>query len=209
MIEQNLNQVTLSSQTLKLLKAKRDQEIVDVFKQTKSIAETRKRFNNLYSRDVVRLAIFKAGIYDKNTRLKIEVEKANTRKSKRTYVNRAYSRKFNIEIELQNAVKSELTKHNIYFNSEYQIPGSQMRADFIGNNWLIETKVHTDSQSMLVCISQCMIYAEKLNLRNKALLIPDDIDPTDFFVKEFKNYNIKLLKFSQLVKWLKEINGYR
>jgi hypothetical protein len=209
MIEQNLNQVTLSSQTLKLLKARRDQEIVNVFKETKSIAETRKRFNNLYSRDVVRLAIFKAGIYDKNTRLKIEIEKANNRKSKRTYEQRAYSRRFNIEIELQNAVKNELTKHNIYFNAEYQIPGSQMRADFIGNNWLIETKVHTDSQSMLVCISQCMIYAEKLNLKNKALLIPDDIDPTDFFVKEFKNYNIKLLKFSQLVKWLKEINGYR
>ena len=209
MIEQNLNQVTLSSQTLKLLKARRDQEIVDVFKETKSIAETRKRFNNLYSRDVVRLAIFKAGIYDKNARLKIEIEKANNRKSKRTYEQRAYSRRFNIEIELQNAVKNELTKHNIYFNAEYQIPGSQMRADFIGNNWLIETKVHTDSQSMLVCISQCMIYAKKLNLNNKALLIPDDIDPTDFFVKEFKNYNIKLLKFSKLVKWLKEINGYR
>jgi hypothetical protein len=209
MIEQNSNPLTYSTEALNKLKAQRDQEIVDIFKQTQSIAETRKRLNNAYTRDVIRLAIFKAGIYDKNVRLKMDVEKAKNRISKKKYMDRAHSRDFKIELELQNAITAELNKYNLYFNAEYQIPGSQMRADFIGTNWLIETKVHTDSQAMLLAISQCMIYSEKLKLKHKALVIPDDIDTTDFFVKEYKNYNIKIVKFSELYKWLKEINVCR
>jgi len=206
MIEQNLNQVTLSSQTLKLLKAKRDQEIVDIFKQTQSIAETRKRLNNAYTREVVRLAISKAGIYNKESRYNRLSEIAKNRVYKKRYNIRVYSRKFKLEFQLQEAIRSLLSANNIYHNSEHQIPGSQMRADFTGNNWVIETKVNTDSQSMLVGISQCLIYSNKLNKSIKALVIPDDIEPTVFFKNEYTNNNIKIVKFSKLLKWLKEIN---
>jgi hypothetical protein len=207
MIEENLNPLTLSTAALKKLKDQRDQEIVDIFKQTQSISETRKKLNNVYTRDVVRLAIFKAGIYDKSTRLKITSEKAKNRVSKKRYNIRFYSRKFKLEIELQQAIENLLTQNQIYYNSEHQIPGSQMRADFTGNNWVIETKVNTDSQSMLVGISQCLIYSNKLNKSIKALVIPDDIEPTLFFEYEYTNNNIKIIKFSKLLKWLKKINA--
>jgi hypothetical protein len=209
MIEQNLNQVTLSTAALKKLKDQRDQEIVDIFKQTQSIAETRKILNNAYTRDVVRLAIFKAGIYDKNTRLKITSEKAKNKVYKKDYNTRFYSREFKLEVELQKSIENLLTKHQIFYKSEHQIPGSQMRADFTGNNWIIETKVNTDSQSMLTGISQCLIYSKKLNKSNKALVIPDDIEATNFFKTEYQYRHIKIIRYSKLIKWLKEINGYR
>jgi len=209
MIEQNLNQVTLSTAALKKLKDQRDQEIVDIFKQTQSIAETRKILNNAYTRDVVRLAIFKAGIYDKSTRLKITSEKAKNKVYKKDYNTRFYSREFKLEVELQKSIENLLTKHQLYYNAEHQIPGSQMRADFTGNNWIIETKVNTDSQSMLTGISQCLIYSKKLNKSNKALVIPDDIEVTNFFKTEYQYRHIKIIRYSKLIKWLKEINGYR
>lgn len=209
MIEQNLNSLAYSPEALKKLKAQRDHEIVEIFKQTQSISETRKKLNNAYTRDVVRLAIFKAGIYDKNTRLKIESEKAQKRVYKKDYNKRVYSRQFKLEIQLQESIRNLLTENNVYHNSEHQIPGSQMRADFTGNNWIIETKVNTDSQSLLTGISQCLIYSKKLNKLNKALVIPDDIYATAFFKKEYQYRHIKIIRYSKLLNWLNKINGYR
>ena len=206
MIEQNLNQPTLDTETLKRLKDERDRDILRVFQETRSIAITRKRFNNAYSRDVIRLAIIKLGQYCSHTRYYAQVEKARNRVSKKKYINRAYSRQFQLEIELQMAIKKLFRKNKIYYKAEVQIPGSQMRADFKGKNWVIETKVNTTSQSLLTGISQCLIYANKLKKQHKILVLPDDIEATEFFKIEYINNNIKIIRFSDLLNWVKEIN---
>ena len=206
MIEQNLNQPILDTETLKRLKDQRDYEIFKVFEQTRSIAITRKRFNNAYSRDVIRLAIMKNGIWHTTARYYEQVKNAKNRVPKKKYINRAYSKQFQLEIELQMAIKKLFRKNKIYYKAEVQIPGSQMRADFKGKNWVIETKVNTTSQSMLTGISQCLIYANKLKKQHKILVLPDDIEATEFFKIEYINNNIKIICFSDLLNWVKEIN---
>ena len=207
MIEENLNQPTLDTEALKKLKDERDHDILRVFRQTRSIAITRKRFNNAYSRDVIRLAIIKLGEYCKHTRYYAQVQKAKNRVSKKKYVNRAYSTQFQLEIELQKAIRKLFNKNKIYYKAEVQIPGSQMRADFKGKNWVIETKVNTTSQSMLTGISQCLIYSNKLKKQHKILVLPDDIETTEFFKIEYINNDIKIIRFSDLLNWIQNINA--
>lgn len=208
MYQDKENHSLFNQKSIKNLRAQRDTDIVSVFKNTQSIYETRKHFNFQYSRDIVRLAITKAGVYDKTTRLNLEIARSKNKVVKRKYIDRCCSKQFKLEIQFQNAIKAKLNKFQVYYNTEVQIPNSQMRADFIGKNWLIETKVHVDSQSMLTAIAQCIIYSDKLNLKHKALVIPNDIDPTDFFISEYKNFDIEIVKFLDLNLWLvKALNG--
>ena len=81
-----------------------------------------------------------------------------------------------------------------------------MRADFKGKNWVIETKVNTTSQSMLTGISQCLIYSNKLKKQHKILVLPDDIETTEFFKIEYINNDIKIIRFSDLLNWIQNIN---
>ena len=199
------NILHLDPATLLKLRDTRNAEIAEAFKQTKSIHKTREFFNFIYSRDVVRSAISKAGIYNSCVRDNLMIQRSRNKVKKQTYINRAYSKQFPLEIELQKSIRKLFNKNRIYYKAEFQIPGSQMRADFKGKNWVIETKVNTTSQSMLLGISQCLIYSNKLKKEHKMLVLPDDIKTTEFFKKEYISNNIKIVHFSDLLNWIKDI----
>ena len=201
--EQNF--LELDQATLTKLKAERNAKIAEAFKQTNSIHKTRALFNFVYSRDVVRKAISQAGLYNKCIRENMVIQKSKNHVKKGKYDDRTKSKKYKIELELQLEIRKKLFDNLIDFYAEAQIPGTQMRADFIGTNWLIETKIHMDSQSLLTAITQCEIYSRELNKEFKALVIPDDISPTVFFKKEYNKRGIRIIKFKDLIKWINQI----
>ena len=205
--EQNF--LELDQATLTKLKAERNAKIAEAFKQTNSIHKTRALFNFVYSRDVVRKAISQAGLYSKCIREKMIIEKSKNHVKTKKYDDRTKSKKYKIELELQQAIEQTLTHNFIKFYAEAIIPGTKMRADFIGTNWLIETKIHMDSQSLLTAITQCEIYARELDKEFKALVIPDDIYPTVFFKREYNKRGIRIIKFKNLIKWIDQINNDR
>ena len=201
--EQNF--LELDQATLTKLKAERNAKIAEAFKQTNSIHKTRALFNFVYSRDVVRKAISQAGLYNKCIRENMVIQKSKNHVKKGKYDDRTRSKQYKLEIELQIEIQKILTNNSIKFNSEVQIPGTKMRADIVGSNWLIETKIHMDSQSLMTAITQCEVYSRELNKEYKALVTPDDIYPIKFFKKEYKKRGIRIIKFKDLIKWIKEI----
>ena len=123
------------------LKAERDAAIVEQFKQTKSIVKTREALGFAYSRDIVRKAITKAGVYSKCKRENEAIRRAESRKDSimRCHSQR-YSMTHNIELDMQVELEGTLTAFMVEYQREVLVPGCQMRADFCGQNWAIETK---------------------------------------------------------------------
>jgi hypothetical protein len=186
-------------------RSERDAAIVEQFKQTKSIMKTCRAFNSVYSRDIVRKAITKAGLYSKCKRDAEAIERAYKTTSKRCYADRSQSKTHRVELKMQNEIENNLMAFGINFKRELLVPGCQMRADFCGDNWAIETKVKCDSQTIMVGMAQCMVYRKHLNKKNVCLIIPDDIEPRDFYKKECESNGVAVLKLSNLIWWINSI----
>ena len=192
-------------------KAKRDAAIVEAYKRCGTIHSTRKAFDFTHSREVVRRAISKAGVYDKCKRDQVLIHKFKPSPNKSKWDDRSYSRshgsELHMQIEAEQMLKDANIMHGRHIQREVQVPGCQMRADLAGYNWAIETKKECSSQGMLTALAQCLVYRKHLNKRFVCVLLPDDIEPAAFYVTECLSYGIPVIKMSQLVWWVNTVQN--
>jgi hypothetical protein len=186
-------------------RSERDAAIVEQFKQTKSIMKTCRAFNSVYSREIVRKAITKAGLYSRCKRDAEAIARADKTTSKRCYADRCQSKTHRVELKMQNEIENNFMAFGINFKRELIVPGCQMRADFCGDNWAIETKVKCDSQTIMVGMAQCMVYRKHLNKQKVCLVIPDDIEPRDFYKRECESNGVAVVKLSNLIWWINSL----
>ena len=186
-------------------KAKRDAAIVEAYQRCRTIHDTRKVFDFTHSREVIRTAIANAGIYDKCKRNNHLIEQAKTRKLKPKSNHDKVSKRYRSELEMQKDVSSLLEAQGIKHQAEVSLNGCQMRADFVGSNWAIETKKACSSQCIMVGMAQCLTYRKHLGKRHVCILIPDDIEPGQFYVSECMSYGIPIIKFSDLIWWVRSV----
>jgi hypothetical protein len=187
-------------------RSERDAAIVEQFKQTNSIIKTREALGFVYSREIVRRAITKAGLYSKCKRDAELIRRAEQRKDSilRCHT-QVCSRTHNIELDMQVELERNLAAFGVNFKREMLVPGCQMRADFCGDNWAIETKVNGDSQSMMLAMAQCMVYRKHLNKPHVSVVIPDDVIPRDFYKRECESNGVAVLKLSNLIWWINSL----
>jgi hypothetical protein len=190
-------------------RSERDAAIVEGFKQTKSIYLTRKLLGFAYSREIVRKAITKAGIYDKCKRESALIKQAfMRRRSSQRYDDRTKSKTHPVEVKLQLELAEALNENSVWFEREKQVPGCQMRADLIGNTWAVETKVYCCSQSLMVAMAQALIYRRHLQKDCVCVVIPDDIEPAEFYRAELLAHDVPILKASQFIDWVKNVEAH-
>ena len=192
---------------IRQLRADRDAAIAEGFKQTKSIYLTRKLLGFAYSRDIVRGAITRAGLYDKSKRETALVKKANRRQNRKGYLSRCLSITHPVEVKLQLELAKALTANSVWFEREKRVPGCQMRADLIGKLWAVETKVNCCSQSLITGMAQALIYRRHLQKPRVCVVIPDDIEPAEFYRAELLAHDVLILKASQFIDWVKTVEA--
>ena len=192
-------------------KAKRDAVIVKTYQRHGSIHATRQALDFAYSRDVIRKAITKAGVYDKCERDRRLIAKFKANPEKRSWESRCYSKTHGSELEMQTLaeqmLKDACVAYPRHIQREVQVPGCQMRADLVGFNWAIETKKECSSQGMLTAMAQCLVYRKHLNKRHVCILLPDDLEPASFYVSECLSYGIPVIKMSQLIWWVNTVQN--
>jgi hypothetical protein len=192
-------------------KAKRDAAIVEAYLRHGTIHATRQAFDFTHSREVVRKAISKAGVYDKCKRDQLLIAKFKASPQKAKWEDRAHSRSHGSELQMQTEAEQMLKEsgvnHPRHIQREVQVPGCQMRADLAGFNWAIETKKECTSQGMLTAMAQCLVYRKHLNKRHVCIMLPDDIEPAAFYVSECLSYGIPVIKMSQLVWWVNTVQN--
>ncbi len=110
-------------------------------------------------------------------------------------------------MQMQIQIEENLKTHGIEFEREVQIEGCQMRADFVGRNWAIETKKSCTSQNMLTAMAQCQVYRQHIGKPFVCTMLPDDIDPGLFYVALLLQFGIPIIKMSQLVQWVKSVEN--
>lgn len=188
-------------------KDKRDASIVDAYQRCGTINDTRKVFDFTHSREVIRRAISKAGVYDKCKRDQVIISRMQSRKltCKKSVYQR--SKQFRTEMQMQYQVEENLKIHGIEFEREVQVEGCQMRADFVGSNWAIETKKECTSQGMLTAMAQCQVYRKHLSKPFVCTMLPDDIDPGSFYVSLLLSHGIPTIKMSQLIWWVNTVQN--
>jgi hypothetical protein len=192
-------------------KAKLDAAIVEAYLLHGTIHETRRVFDFTYSREVIRKAISKAGVYDKCKRDQRLIAKFKATPQKFKWADRTFSKTHGSELHMQTEaeqmLKDSAVQHQRHIQREVQVPGCQMRADLAGYNWAIETKKECSSQGMLTAMAQCLVYRKHLNKRYVCILLPDDIEPAAFYVSECLSYGIPVIKMSQLIWWVNTVQN--
>lgn len=192
-------------------KTKRDAAIVEAYLRCGTIHSTCREFGFTYSRDVVRKAISKAGVYDKCKRDQVLIAKFKASSKKSTLRINSYSKVYGSELHMQTdaeqMLKEACIQHTRHVQREVQVPGCQMRADLTGYNWAIETKKECSSQGMLTAMAQCLVYRKHLNKRYVCILLPDDIEPVAFYVSECLSHGIPVIKMSQLIWWVNTVQN--
>jgi hypothetical protein len=199
------------SQLARLEKVKRDAAIVEAYLRCGTMHNTGKFFGYTHSREVIRKAITKAGLYDKCKRDNALVVKFKANPKKSTWADRSYSKTHGSELQMQTEAEQMLknsgVQHQRHIQREVQVPGCQMRADLAGYNWAIETKKECSSQGMLTAMAQCQVYRKHLSKRFVCILLPDDIEPAAFYVSECLSYGIPVIKMSQLIWWVNTVQN--
>ena len=186
-------------------KAHRDAKIVESYLACGTIHSTVIAFDYVYSREVIRTAIANAGIYDKCKRNNQLIEKAKARKVQPNSNHNSMSKRYRSELEMQKDVSKLLDANGIKHEAEVKLPSCSMRADFVGSNWAIETKKECTSQGILIGLVQCLTYQKHLKKRHACILLPDDLDPAQFYVSECMSYGIPIIKFSDLIWWVRSV----
>lgn len=188
-------------------KSKRDAVIVEAYLRHGTIHETRKALDFTHSRDVIRTAIAKAGIYDKCKRDQRLIARAKARVVKPHSNHDKVSKEYRSELEMQKHASQLLSDSAIKHEAEVKVDGCGMRADFTGYNWAIETKKECTSQGLMVGMAQCLVYRKHLNKRHVCILLPDDLEPASFYVSECLSYGIPIIKMSQLIWWVNTVQN--
>jgi hypothetical protein len=186
---------------------KRDAAIVEAYLRHGTIHATRQAFDFTHSRDVIRKAISKAGIYDKCQRDQRLIARAKAKTIKPSSNHDKVSKEYRSELEMQKQVSLILGENGINHQSEVKVDGCGMRADFTGYNWAIETKKECTSQGLMIGMAQCLVYRRHLNKRFTCILLPDDLEPASFYVSECLSYGIPIIKMSQLVWWINTVQN--
>jgi hypothetical protein len=186
---------------------KRDAAIVEAYMRHGTIHATRQAFDFTHSRDVIRKAIAKAGIYDKCQRDQRLIAKAKAKTIKPSSNHDKVSKEYRSELEMQKQVSRILSENGINHQSEVKVDGCGMRADFTGYNWAIETKKECTSQGLMIGMAQCLVYRRHLNKRFTCILLPDDLEPAAFYVSECLSYGVPIIKMSQLVWWVNTVQN--
>lgn len=189
----------------RLEKTKRNAAIAEAFARCGSIHETRRNFGFMYSREVVRKAISSAGLYDKCKRDNMLIEKAKTRKVAKDTKHLQMSERYRSELEMQKHISKLLDVYGITHEAEVKLKGCGMRADFVGSNWAIETKKECSSQALMVAMAQCLTYRRHLGKKHVCILIPDDLEPAQFYVSECMSYGIPIIKMNELIWWVRTV----
>ena len=195
----------MSPEELRRQKTLRDAEIVKTFNFTQSIHETRKALGFIYSREVIRKAISRAGLYDRCKRENMIIDRAKQRVTKPKTTHQQISKQYRTELEMQKHVHLLLCDNSVAHESEVKVEGCGMRADFVGSNWAIETKIQCTSQGLLVGMAQCLVYRKHFKKRHTCILIPDDLEPGSFYASECLSHGIPIIKISQLIWWIRTI----
>ena len=192
-------------------KAKRDAVIVETYLRCGTIHATRQALDFTHSREVVRKAISKAGVYDKSKRNQVLIAKFKPSPKKSKWDDRTYSKTHGSELHMQTEaeqmLKDACVAYPRHIQREVQVPGCQMRADLVGFNWAIETKKECSSQGMLTAMAQCLVYRKHLNKRHVCIMLPDDLEPASFYVSECLSYGIPVIKMSQLIWWVNTVQS--
>jgi len=192
-------------------KAKRDAVIVETYLRCRTIHATRQALDFTHSREVVRRAISKAGVYDKSNRDQVLIAKFKPSPKKSKWDDRTYSKSHGSELHMQTEaeqmLKDACVAYPRHIQREVQVPGCQMRADLVGFNWAIETKKECSSQGMLTAMAQCLVYRKHLNKRHVCIMLPDDLEPASFYVSECLSYGIPVIKMSQLIWWVNTVQN--
>jgi hypothetical protein len=195
----------------RLEKAKRDAAIVETYLRYGTIHSTCRELGFTHSRDVVRKAISKAGVYDKSKRDQLLIAKFKTSSKKSKWDDNSHSKAYGSELEMQAQaevmLKDACVAYPRHIQREVQVPGCQMRADLVGFNWAIETKKECTSQGLLTAMAQCLVYRKHLNKRHVCILLPDDLEPASFYVSECLSYGIPVIKMSQLIWWVNTVQN--
>ncbi len=186
---------------------KRDAAIVEAYLRHGTIHATRQAFDFMHSREVVRKAISKAGVYDKCQRDQRLIAKAKAKTVKPSSNHDKVSKEYRSELEMQKQVSRILLENGINHQSEVKVDGCGMRADFTGYNWAIETKKECTSQGLMIGMAQCLVYRRHLNKRFTCILLPDDLEPGSFYVSECLSYGVPIIKMSKLVWWVNTVQN--
>lgn len=198
---------------LKVLKSERDAQIIESFKATQSIRKTQLMLNSIWSREVIRRCITKAGLYDGCKREREMLERAKNRRcnpslSLAKKLNRKIvSREFTLESSLVAFASDLLNQAGITHYKEVQVNGCQMRADLVGNHWAVEAKITSESQPILVAMAQAMVYKRHLYKKNVCILLPDDCPVKDFYSSECRHNGVDVVYLSNFIDWAQTKNG--
>jgi hypothetical protein len=104
---------------------------------------------------------------------------------------------------MQKHISKLLDVYGITHEAEVKLNGCGMRADFVGSNWAIETKKECTSQGLMVAMAQCLTYRRHLGKKYACILIPDDLEPGQFYVSECMSYGIPIIKLNDLIWWVR------
>lgn len=212
-MNKNLPWGVMPTKELMVLKSERDARIVECFKQTQSIRKTQRMLDNLWSREVIRRCITKAGLWNRGKREYEQAERAKTRRCKPSKYTayslqrKIISREYPIETQLVSHASNLLKQSNIEHKTEVQVNGCQMRADIAGRNWAAEAKVSSESQSVLIAMAQAMVYRRHLGLMHVCVLLPDDCHLRPFYESECRYNGVEVVYLKDFVEWVKSHQG--
>jgi len=201
--------VVMPTTNLTVLKSERDAQIIKAFKATQSIRKTQIMLNDIWSREVIRRCITKAGLYDGCKRDQEQAKRAITKRARPTRsVAQSLQRKkisvsFPLESMFVKAAVESLEQNGIHFETEVKVNGCSMRADIVGKDWAIEAKVACDSQNLMVGMAQAIVYRRHLGKPYVALLLPDDCQVKEFYFFECRHNGVEVVYLSQLIDWVK------
>jgi hypothetical protein len=179
----------------------RDASIIEAFKSNPTPTATVKAMGNLYSREVVRRVATRAGLWNATVRESGRISRLKAIKRSNDFFNRT-SRLYLAETDFQVFLADSLRELGVSFEAEVQVPGFQGRADFVGEDFVIEAKNTVCNDDICRGLGQCIVYRACFTGKRVALVYPDDIDHRHSFSSIFANNGISIMPVSHLAKWL-------
>lgn len=181
--------------------AARDSRIIELFKIHKTPTKTARAFGNGITRWVVLRVASRAGLWNLDVKQKQICERqSKVKKNRRAY--QKMSSLYITEEHFQSAISSFIQSKGLKHRAEVQIAGCQSRADFIGDDFVIEAKNTVASDELCRGLGQCLLYRQAHPEKRIAVVYPDDLEPKSIFLSVFATNGFSLIPFSKLEKWL-------
>jgi len=179
----------------------RDQVILEAFKKHKTPTATVKSLDGMFSREIIRRVATRAGLWDLTLRDKLVRQRAINRDPLRAKYYRS-SKQFITEMDFQSHIADLLKQLGIEFQAEVQVPGFQSRADFVGNDFVIEAKNTVASDELCRGLGQALIYRHSFKGKRVAIVYPEDLEHNLKYNSVFADNGISIIPYNFLAKWL-------